>query len=114
MERQRSKHFYFRTGRCERLEDRNMLAGHPLMMAFSPHVAAHAAPAHFGSAVPGAGNSAASHGTLAATLSDPANSAAIGTVTLQTSGHCGSAATSLTVTVSGEAASTALSISVAG
>ncbi|HKD38343.1 MAG TPA: hypothetical protein VKB78_16130, partial [Pirellulales bacterium] len=66
MERRRSKRFYFKTARGEQLENRNMLAGHPLMVAFSPfglggRVAFGEAFAHFGSAVAG-GRSPFAHG----------------------------------------------------
>lgn len=112
MERQRSKRFYFKTARGEQLENRNMLAGHPLMVAFSPfalrgRAAFSEAFGHFGSAVAGGESSAAHRTTLTATLTDVSNPTATGTVTYQTGGHCGNSTTSLTVMVSGEAANTA-------
>jgi hypothetical protein len=119
MERRRSKRFYFKTGRGEQLENRNMLSGHPLMVAFSPfgfegRAAAREAFGHFGSAVAGLHSSAAHGTTLTATLTDSTNPTATGTVSYQTGGYCGNSTTSLTVSVSGEAANTALNITIGG
>src|SRR4029077_19661837 len=100
--------FYFKSGRCERLEDRNMLSGHPIAAIFSP--------ATFGFAF--RGREAASFGTsvlrssgvagsadqtvLTASLTD-STSGTTGTVTYSTGSHCGTAETELTVGVTGAA-----------
>ncbi len=119
MNNRRTRSFYFKTGRCERLEDRNMLSGHPIAAMFSPETfgfgfrareaASFAVGALHSSSVAGDG----SETVLTASLTDP-NSSATGTVTYTTGSHCGQSETELTVSVTGAADNTSLDISIGG
>jgi trimeric autotransporter adhesin len=119
MNNRRTRSFYFKTGRCERLEDRNMLSGHPIAAMFSP------ATLGFGFRARAAANfsvgtlqSSATAGygagtVLTAALTD-STSGATGTVTYSTGSHCGNAETELTISVTGAADNTSLDISIGG
>lgn len=113
----------------EQLESRDMLAAHPFFGAFAqaaqfaPQFNAFAAPASFAAQIAAHnqlfGNFAAhannSHQTtLTATLSDPDNSAASGTVTYQTGKVDGTVQTTFSVSVTGAAADSTLDVSVGG
>jgi hypothetical protein len=119
MNNRRTRSFYFRTGRCERLEDRNMLSGHPIAAMFSPatfgfgfrarEAASFSAGAlqSFGTAGDGAQT------VLTASLTD-STSGATGTVTYSTGSHCGETETELTVSVTGAVANASLDVSIGG
>jgi hypothetical protein len=119
MKNRRTKSFYFKTGRCERLEDRNMLSGHPVAAMFSPatfgfgfrarEAASFAVSALHSSSVAGYG----AETVLTASLTDP-NSNATGTVTYTTDSHCGHTETELTVSVTGAAANSSLDVAIGG
>jgi hypothetical protein len=118
MNKRGGKSYFFKTGRLEQLEPRNMLSGHPVAAPFSAaafgfHPAIGSAGARAATAV--AGNAAhAAQTALTASLTDP-NSTATGTVTYQTGSGCGgTATTSLTVSVTGAAASSSLDIVIGG
>ena len=119
MNNRRARSFYFKTGRCERLEDRNMLSSHPIAAMFSPatfgfgfrarEAASFSAGAlqSFGTAGDGAQT------VLTASLTD-STSGATGTVTYSTGSHCGETETELTVSVTGAAANASLDVSIGG
>ncbi len=119
MRNRRIKSFYFKTGRCERLEDRNMLSGHPVAALFSPETfgfgfRAREAASVAVSAFHSSGTAGYGDGTvLTASLTDP-NSSATGTVTYSTDSHCGQSETELTVSVTGAADNSSLDISIGG
>ncbi len=119
MRNRRIKSFYFKTGRCERLEDRNMLSGHPVAALFSPATfgfgfRAREAASFSVSALHSSGTAGYGDGTaLTASLTDP-NSSATGTVTYSTESHCGQSETELTISVTGAADNTSLDILIGG
>jgi hypothetical protein len=115
MNTRRAKSYYFKTGRIEQLEPRNMLSGHPIAAAFSAaafgfHRAVTSTTAHVAASTGGK----AAQTDLTAALTDPSNSAT-GTVTYQMGSGCGgTVSTSLTVNVSGAAASSTLDVTIGG
>lgn len=120
MKNRRTKSFYFKTGRCERLEERNMLSGHPIAAMFSPATfgfgfrAREAASFSVG-ALRSSGTAGydAQQTVLTASLTD-ATSGATGTVTYSTGSHCGTSETELTVSATGATASASLDVSIGG
>jgi hypothetical protein len=119
MKNRRTKSFYFKTGRCERLEDRNMLSGHPVAAMFSPatfgfgfrarEAASFSVGALHSPSVAGSG----AETVLTASLTSP-NSSATATVTYTTGSHCGQSETELTVSVTGTAANSSLDVAIGG
>lgn len=106
------KHTYFKFGRCEQLEDRNMLAAHPFAafpvaghFILSP-VAAIQGGHQAGTAARHADNgggdySSSQQTTFTATLTDPNSTTATGTATYTTNTMCGTTSSSLSVSVTG-------------
>jgi hypothetical protein len=118
MIRRHPKSFYFRARRGERLEPRNMLAGHPIAALFSPaafgfHPAFRESSGFFGSHSAGTQSSSEQQTVLTASLTDP-NSGATGTVSYQTGGGCGGTTTTLSVSITGTAVSSTLSVAIGG
>jgi hypothetical protein len=119
----------------EQLEVRNMLSGHALGFAFSARSAMNATTAfvqqagHYTAATSassqlaarnqifsafGSSYSASQQTVLTATLSDPNNSAASGTLTYETGSLFGVSVTLLKVSVTGAAASSTLDVTIGG
>jgi hypothetical protein len=119
MNNRRTRSFYFKTGRCERLEDRNMLSGHPIAAMFSPATfgfgfRAREAASYSAGALQSPATTGYGAGTvLTAALTD-STSGAMGTVTYSTGSHCGETETELTVSVTGAAANASLDVSIGG
>jgi hypothetical protein len=115
MNTRRARSYYFKTGRIEQLEPRNMLSSHPVAAAFSAaafgfHRAVTSTTAHVAASTGGK----AAQTDLTAALIDPSTTAT-GTVTYQIGSGCGgTVSTSLTVTVSGAAASSTLDVAIGG
>jgi hypothetical protein len=115
MNKRSAKSYYFKTGRIEQLEPRNMLSGHPIAAAFSAaafgfHRAVTSTAAHMANSVGGESTQT----VLTGALTD-STSTTTGTVTYQTGSGCGgTATTSLTISVSGAAAGSTLDVAIGG
>jgi hypothetical protein len=119
MNTRRTRSFYFKTGRCEQLEDRNMLSGHPIAAMFSSATFGFGFRAREAASLSAAvlqSSATAGYGAqtvLTASLTD-STTGATGTVTYSTGSHCGTSETELTVSVAGATTNASLDVSIGG